>query len=371
MLSRTPTFATARLQPRPRPRPGPRTARARISAALLATVLACGAGLLPDAGGARAQSGGQGEIQGLVNRVDRLQRELTTLQRQVYRGDVPAGPAAGGGGAPGSPGLVAAMQVRLDDIESEMRRFTGRMEELQHGLDTVKKQLEKLASDIDFRLKRLEAGQPQGGVPSAAAQGAAAPGAAPAALGAQPGPASAAPGGGPAPLKPQMLGTVPRGDLEQQRQRAAAASLPTPAPAAAARPRAALTARMTPEAQYKHATDLLFRSDYAGAEQSLAAFVKAHPKHKLAGNAQYWLGETHYARGAYRTAAAVFAEGYQKYPNSSKGPDNLLKLGMSLLAIDKKQSACTTFARLLKEYPKASSAVRSSARSQRKKLRCR
>jgi tol-pal system protein YbgF len=336
-------------------------------------VLVFGAGLLPDGGRALAQSGSQGEVQGLINRVDRLQRELTTLQRQVYRGGVPAGRAAVGGPGADSPGLITSMQVRLDEIETEMRRFTGRMEELQHGTDTLKRQLEKLASDIDFRLKRLEAGQPQGGAPAAAAQGAAVAGAAPAAQGAQPGSASAAPGRGPAPLKPQMLGTVPRGDLERQRQRAAPSSPPTPAPAAAPRPRAAATAtaRMTPEAQYKHATDLLFRSDYAGAEQSLAAFVKAHPKHKLSGNAQYWLGETHYARGAYRAAAAVFAEGYQKYPDSSKGPDNLLKLGMSLVAIDKKASACTTFARLLKEYPKASSAVRSSARSQHKKLRCR
>ncbi|RMD64015.1 MAG: hypothetical protein D6826_03530, partial [Alphaproteobacteria bacterium] len=39
---------------------------------------------------ARAQSA---EIRGLVDRVDRLQRELTTLQRQVYRGEPPP-PAA-------------------------------------------------------------------------------------------------------------------------------------------------------------------------------------------------------------------------------------------------------------------------------------
>lgn len=373
-------------------------ARAKVLALAVPLAGALTVGLDSSWGPPPALAQSSSDVQGLVDRIDRLQRELTTLQRQVYRGGTPAAAASGGGGAPSSPNLVADMQVRMDDIETQLRRFTGRMEELQHGIDTLRKRLDKMASDIDFRLKTLE-GRAQGpagpsGAPSGTAAGA--PGAGSAAGLAAVAPTRAAPGQAPirqvtpqgstapAPLQPQVLGTIPRSDLQRSRS---AAPAPAPARRAAGQPQSlqpapapqaptrASTARAvvgkTPEAQYRHATDLLFRSDYAGAERAFAAFVQSHPKHRLAGNAQYWLGETHYARGEYRSAAAVFAEGYQKYPNSAKGPDNLLKLGMSLAALDKKKSACTTFSRLLKEYPKATSAVRSSARSQRKSLRCR
>ncbi len=374
----------------------------RARAAALGVVLtgALTAGLGPSWAPAPVLAQGSSEIQGLVDRIDRLQRELTTLQRQVYRGGTRR-PASPGGAAVSSPNLLADMQVRMDEIETQLRGFTGRMEELQHAIDTVRKRMDKMASDIEFRLKALEgrAHAPAGAGtrPSDTA------GAAPTATGASGAglavvaPTRAVPGqapirqvtprgsAAPAPLEPQVLGTISRSDLNRS-QGTAPAATPTRRSAAAqpqrlqprAQPKPPVRAKAaravvgkTPEAQYKHATDLLFRSDYAGAERALAAFVQTHPKHKLAGNAQYWLGETHYARGAYRSAAAVFAEGYQKYPGSAKGADNLLKLGMSLAALKKKKSACTTFSRLLKEYPRAPSAVRSSARSQRKSLRCR
>jgi tol-pal system protein YbgF len=378
-------------------RPLLRWARTAGLSVALAGALAAGLGLSLVPVSVQAQS--SSDVQGLIDRVDRLQRELTTLQRQVYRGGTPR-PAAGGGAASSSPNLVADMQVRMDEIETQLRRFTGRMEELQHGIDTLRKRMEKMSSDIDFRLKTLE-GRAQGPAGAAGAPSDTAGGAPGAPRTANPGlavvaPTRAAPGQAPirqitpqgsaqpAPLKPQVLGTISRNDLQRQqaaptaaqpaRQAAAQPQSLQPTAQPQAQPRAKAARALvgkTPEAQYQYATDLLFRSDYAGAERAFAAFVKTHPKHKLAGNAQYWLGETHYARGAYRSAAAVFAEGYQKYPSSPKGADNLLKLGMSLAALDKKASACTTFSRLLKEYPKASSALRSSARSQRKSLRCR
>ena len=331
---------------------------------VLAFVMAMGAATPADPRAAWAQSrGGQGGVQALINRIDRLQREMTTLQRQVYRGAGVPGPAAVV--APGAHNLVAAMQVRLDEIESQMRGFTGKMEELQHAINGVAKRLDKLASDIDLRLKALEAR------PAAAA---------PVASGAPPlgGLTNAAPVAAPrlgaAPAEPGVLGTIPLRELQRQgAAKQGTARVPQTLERPVRRTAKALPVlpKGTPEVQYRHASDLLFRSDFGGAERAFTAFVAVHPKHRLAGNAQYWLGETHYARGAFRTAAAVFAEGYQKYPNSAKAPDNLLKLGMSLAAINKKTSACTTFKRLLKEFPKASRSIRSRGRAQRKKLRCR
>ena len=327
-----------------------------------------------------AQSGaGRGDIQALINRIDRLQREVTTLQRQVYGG---GGRSAGPGGsnrarsgspgpasvgAAGEPNLAAAMQVRLDEIETQMRNFTGKVEELRHAIDQVGKRVEKLASDVDFRLKALE---------SRAASGAAlaSPGAMPGSGGA----ASAPPGLRAAPAQPGVLGTIPLKDLERQNAASSRRGSPSGSAARPAPKSAQSRLRATPEAQYKYATGLLFQSNFQGAELAFVAFLAAHPNHKLAGNAQYWLGESHYARchpksnpNQCAAAARAFADGYQKYPKSVKGPDNLLKLGFALAAINKKKSACATFRRLFKEFPKAAPSIKSRARSQRRKLRCR
>ena len=87
----------------------------------------------------------------------------------------------------------------------------------------------------------------------------------------------------------------------------------------------------------------------------------------LAGNAQYWLGETYYAQSDYKNAAIAFAEGYQKYPKSSKAPDNLLKLGMSLGQTGRKADACTAFKQLNAQFPNASGAIKDrTARAQQR-----
>ena len=44
----------------------------------------------------------------------------------------------------------------------------------------------------------------------------------------------------------------------------------------------------------------------------------------LAGSAHYWLGEIYLLKKENREAALVFAEGYQKYPQSIKAPDKFI-----------------------------------------------
>ena len=105
-----------------------------------------------------------------------------------------------------------------------------------------------------------------------------------------------------------------------------------------AAPYAAAGAAAAPQGEqlYHEAFKLLQDGDYAGAERGFKTFVQRNPQHVLAGNAQYWLGETYYARRDYQNAMVAFAEGYKVYKASPKGPDNLLKLGVTLAALDKK-----------------------------------
>ena len=126
----------------------------------------------------------------------------------------------------------------------------------------------------------------------------------------------------------------------------------------------------TPKQQYDYSFDFLKRQDYASAETSFREFLKRYPKDPLSGNAQYWLGETHYVRGDYQKAAVEFLNGYQNYPKSNKAPDNLLKLGMSMANIGQTQGACTALGRLNKEYPDAGDQIRRSVQQERQKLKC-
>ena len=91
---------------------------------------------------------------------------------------------------------------------------------------------------------------------------------------------------------------------------------------------------------YNDAMKKLQDGDNAGAERGFKAFLQSHPKHALAGNAQYWLGESYYARRDYQNAMTAFAEGYKTYKASPKGPDNLLKLGITLAVLGRKADAC-------------------------------
>ncbi len=310
------------------------------------------------AGKAWSQASANPEVRALVDRVERLQRDLNTLQRQVYQGrPAPAAPPPGAAATPvpGAPTFAAEMQVRLDDLESQIRSLTGRLEETNHAIGELARKLELATSDIELRLKQIEAGTPIRPLPGA-----------PTAAGAIP-PAT------PAPAAPGVLGTLSGRDLEAgppQQPPAQAQPQPQPQSQPEAGPQAAALPSGTPEEQYRYATAYLSRSAWADAERALTAFLDAHPKHELAGNAQYWIGETHYVRGDFNNAALAFAKGYKDFPKSQKGPDNLLKLGMSLAALKRTDSACATFDRFGKDFPNAAADLKTRVASERKKLRC-
>ena len=94
--------------------------------------------------------------------------------------------------------------------------------------------------------------------------------------------------------------------------------------------------------------------DYETAEFALKEFIDKNKDHDLAGNAQYWYGETFRIRQLYSDAATAYLDGYQNYPKSVKAPDNLLKLGITMVQLGKKIKVAKWFQGLKKEYPKAS-----------------
>ena len=298
------------------------------------------------------------DLRALSDQVQRLQRELTDLQRQVY-GDAAGGAAVDLGGAGGFASVDANQEVRLQQLETQLRELTGKVEEALFGVRRISERLDKLTADVDFRLRAIEQG---GEAPIAQA---------PAGADAPPGQGvpGAAAGGDGAARDPQTLGVLSPDEL-------AAFQADETSPGQAQNQTAALPTAPrgprgdTPEDQYDYAFGLLRQANYVEAESALKGFIERYPEHPLAGNAQYWLGETYYVRGDYTSAAVAFAEGYQKYPKGSKAADNLLKLGMSLAEIGQKEDACRAFLELERQFPDAPTNLRDRASRERQRHGC-
>lgn len=121
---------------------------------------------------------------------------------------------------------------------------------------------------------------------------------------------------------------------------------------------------------YDAAYNIMKKGDYKAAEEAFTLFMKDYPKSNLVGNANYWLGETYYARGLYEQAVGIFADGFTKYKKNSKAADNLLKLGLTMNKLNKKTEACTAFKSLPTEFPKANKKLKDRAAAEAKKLSC-
>lgn len=147
---------------------------------------------------------------------------------------------------------------------------------------------------------------------------------------------------------------------------------PLPAQGAQAERRMAAMPRGSadPKALYEEAYGELMQRNYNGAASKFSEFIRLHPKDSLAGNAQFWLGETHYVRGDYRQAAENFLKGYKNYKNGNKAADSLLKLAMSLKQLGQKDAACTTLRELTAKYPNAPRHVRQRADTERQRGGC-
>jgi len=306
--------------------------------------------LLGSAMPAAAQTANETKV--MVDRLNRLEQELNQLERQVYRGSAtPSGAPAQAGapaGAGGGSESVANFGARLDEFEARISELSGRIEEVDHQNKLLAGRLDKLIADVDFRFRAIE----KGNSPAPAEQGTEQ---------AQPPAAQSGEGDTPTLGKPPgVLGTLRSSTPPDQPQ----AALTPPAPAVIHLPPG------SPQSQYNFATNLLHQGDYAGAEQTLGEFIAQHPADPLASAAQYWLGETFFVRHQYDRAAKAFLAGYQKYPKSTKAPDDLLKLGMSLTALNQKKEACAVFQQLGTEYPNAETRVKQSAARERPKAGC-
>lgn len=264
-------------------------------------------------------------------RLSRMERDIETLSRSVYKGEkIPSGALNVGSG---SQAYQEQTDARMTQLENDLRDLTGRVEEQGNTLNQINRTL----SDIQMRLAGLEGKSLITSADSTITMDK--PTAEPAENILTDGP------NGPASTMAPSVGSI--GNLPQTD-----ASDSDPARA------------------YENAIALLKQRDYGLAEKSFQDFLKNNPSHALTPNAKYWLGEAYFAQNKYEQAARVFAEGYQQYPKGAKAADNLLKLGLSLSALNNKEDACVALTQIAKDFPNGAAAVRTRAESEVRKLKC-
>ncbi len=247
--------------------------------------------------------------------------------------------------------------LKLTEIENQFRDLTNKFEEINFKLDKLSNRLTKLQSDNQLRFEQVE--KTMGNVVSTGA----------ATLSEN---ISEEDKILPGTSEPQDLGSISYKDMttSEKTQQTQSVDSTSTVLLESVESSEKLLPQDSPEKQYEFATSFLKVGDYNTAERALKEFVQTNPNHKLAGNAQYWFAETFRIRQLYVDAASAYLEGYQKYPKSEKAPDNLLKLGVSLVQIGEKDQGCMMITSLKKEYPEASQSILQKAKYEEKKFEC-
>ncbi|HDI52027.1 hypothetical protein DRQ12_05030 [candidate division KSB1 bacterium] len=100
---------------------------------------------------------------------------------------------------------------------------------------------------------------------------------------------------------------------------------------------------------YNRALNKFYARNYAAAIEDFSALLTANPNHRLAGNCQYWIGESYFGMKQYQKAIAAF-EKVLSFRRTYKKDDALLMLGICYLRLGQNKQAGKMFEKLLSEY---------------------
>ena len=279
--------------------------------------------------------------------LQQLQEDIKTLEKAVYSSDVNTG-SVNNKLSVGDNDILTKHLLKLSELEEQFKNLTNNFEEINFKLDKLSSRITKIQTDNQVRFQDLEGSNINQNNNSTSKK------------------SKELPGSG----KAQDLGAITyteTSSAEQQTQSIESAG--TVITETASREEKILP-KTTPEEQYEFAISFIKVGDYETAEIALREFVDTNSNHKLAGNAQYWYGETFRVRQLYQDAATAYLNGYQKYPKSTKAPVNLLKLGVMLVQIGEKEQGCSMILGVKQQYPKANQSVIQKAEYEKKKFNC-
>ena len=251
-------------------------------------------------------------------RIDRLERQVTEMQRRVFPKGRPADTAGFADDPAATQSSVMSLDQRIDALERQIASMLRQAEENGNRLRTIESGIGQLKSEQDQRMQALE----QRISEAAAAT-----------------PATAEPE--PAP-QPTTTSTKPKPKPSSQPPKSSQAT--TPAPTG---DEAVDTAEADPgEEAYSEGFHLWEAGQYDQAVQSLRGFVKAYPKHRRVSYANNLIGRALLDAGNPRAAAEALLGNYRKDPGGARAPDSLFYLGQALAKLGQKGQACKAYEEL-------------------------
>ena len=288
-------------------------------------------------------------IQAVADQIQVLTKDLKTLEKAVYKkSDIVSSSSSSAMQSDGlNEDILTKHLLKLNEIEDQFRELTNKFEEVNFKLDKLSSRVTKIQSDNQLRFSDLENLDPEikktktkKNLPGSSQ---------PADFGANPG---------------YSVSNLP--EKQETSSIESAQTVITEEP----EKKESLLPDKPAEEQYEFAVSFMKIGDYETAEFALKEFIQKNKSHDLAGNAQYWYGETFRIRQLYSDAATAYLDGYQNYPKSKKAPDNLLKLGITMVQLGEKDQGCKMISGVQKEYPKASKSVLQKAQYEQKKFKC-
>ena len=287
-------------------------------------------------------------LQSISDQIQVITKDLKTLEKAVYqKSDVTSSSVLTSIKSDGlNEDIMTKHLLKLNEIENQFRELTNKFEEVNFKLDKLSTRVTKIQSDTQLRFSDLE----NGAVSSPQEKQVSLPGSS----------------------KPQDFGAAPAYETTNLPKEQSINSVESAQTVITQEPqeRESLFPDKSPGEQYEFAVSFMKVGDYETAEFALKEFIDKNKDHDLAGSAQYWYGETFRIRQLYSDAATAYLDGYQNYPKSKKAPDNLLKLGITMVELGEKDQGCKMISGLKKEYPKASKSVLQKAQYEQKKFKC-
>ena len=283
----------------------------------------------------------------IADQIKVITNDLKTLEKAVYKkSDVVSLKPSSSVSSDGlNEDIMTKHLLKLNEIEDQFRELTNKFEEVNFKLDKLSTRVTKIQSDTQLRFSDLETGtnttvEKQSALPGS--------------------------------TKPQDFGAAPAYQTSNLPKNQSINSIESAQTVIAEEPeqRESLLPEKPAEEQYEFAVSFMKIGDYETAEFALKEFIDKNKDHDLAGSAQYWYGETFRIRQLYSDAASAYLDGYQNYPKSMKAPDNLLKLGITMVQLGEKDQGCKMISGIKKEYPKANKSVLQKAQYEQKKFKC-
>ena len=287
-------------------------------------------------------------LKSISDQIQVITKDLKTLEKAVYqKSDVVSLKPSSSVSSDGlNEDIMTKHLLKLNEIEDQFRELTNKFEEVNFKLDKLSSRVTKIQSDNQLRFSDLEntstnlTQKKETKLPGSS--------------------------------KPQDFGAAPAYQTSNLPSQQSINSIESAQTVIAEEPekRESLLPDKPAEEQYDFAVSFMKVGDYETAEFALREFIDKNKDHDLAGSAQYWYGETFRIRQLYSDAASAYLDGYQNYPKSKKAPDNLLKLGITMVQLGEKDQGCKMISGLKKEYPKASKSVLQKAQYEQKKFNC-